>query len=99
MMKIGKDVKSYALEELREYLVYNDVKIETRDDLLKAYLKMHDGGYFFKAEINKVMNEVKEVLNDFADAWEKDHDILEKDLVFFGARKVLEKLNNLKPKR
>jgi len=94
MGKVEKDVKSYALDELREYLVYNDVSIESKDDLVKVYVKMHNQGYFFKAEINNVMNEVKQILNEFGDAYEKDHDILEKDLIFFGSKKVLEKLNN-----
>lgn len=98
-MKIIEDVKSYALEGLREYLVYNNIKIECREDLVKAYMKMHDGGYFFKAVMQNSMNEVKEILKEFADAWEKDQDILEKDLVFFGARRVLEKMNNMKSKR
>lgn len=99
MAKLERDVEFYALEELREYIIYNDVKIEEKDDLTYTFVKMYDKGYFFKADINNLMNEVRTILNKFAQAWEKDHDILEKDLIFFGPRKVLQKMETMSTKR
>ena len=56
-------------------------------------------GYIYKAEVNEVLNVVKETFEEFGKAFEKDKDILEKDLIFLGHKKVLDKLNSNKVKR
>ena len=93
-----KDAKVFALETFREYIVYNVDKIHSKDDLVKIYLKMNSKGYFYKAEECKKMNEVKRVLNELFRVYEKDHSIIEKDLIYFGANRVLQKLENYKKK-
>ena len=94
-----ENFKAYALDQLREYLVINDIEIESKDDFVKIYLDMLKGGYFYKADINDKLNEVKSAFNDLAKAYEKDRDILERDLIFFGSRRVLEKLHQNNTKR
>ncbi len=98
-MSMKIEVKNYALDELREYLIYNDITVASRDDLIKVYSDMYDKGYFFKAYMNDKMDEVKSILNDFANAYEKNKDILEKELIFFGSRRVLEKMESMKVKK
>ena len=98
-MKDLKNVKVYALEQLREYLVINNVEVNERDDLIAVYLKMHKEGYFYKAEINDCINQVKATFSEFANAYEKDKDIMETDLIFMGARRVLEKMESNKNRR
>lgn len=91
-----QDMKVFALEELRAYIVFNSVEIHDRDDLLRVYLKMHKEGYFYKVEEAGKMREIKKMLNDFSNAYEKDADILEEDLVRFGAGRVLDKIEKMK---
>ena len=92
-------VKNYALDQLREYLIINDVEISNKEELIVLFSKMYKEGYFYKAEINEVLDVVKETFEEFGKAFEKDKDILEKDLIFLGHKKVLDKLNSNKVKR
>jgi len=95
-MEDKKIVKAYALEQLREYLIINDVEISCKDDIKKAYLNMKKQGYFFKANTKELMDDVRVTISQLAEAYDKDKDILEKDLIFFGARRVLEKMDTNK---
>lgn len=91
-----KKIKSDALEQLREYLVINDIEIDSKEDFIVVYLKMRNEGYFYQAERNDALEEVKETITELAKAFEKDKDILEKDLILFGPRRVIEKLEGNK---
>ena len=89
-------LKWFVLEELREYIVYNDIEITCRDDLLKTFIEIREDGYFYEVEEADKMREARAILNKFADAYENDKDILEKDLVLMGPRVVLEKIEKIK---
>lgn len=91
--------KAYALDQMREYLIVNDIEVESKEDFTKIYFDMLKTGYFYKADVANELDEVRNIIRDFAKAYEKDRDILEKDLIFMGSRRVLEKMNVNKPKR
>ncbi len=90
-----KDIGQYTFEALREFVVYSEEKIENVDDLLKIYIIMKNQGYFYEADKDGKMNEVKKYLRKFSKAYSIDKDILEKDLKFMGYKKVLEKLEQI----
>ena len=92
----NEKVKWMVLEELREYIVYNDVEISCRDDLLKAFIEIREDCYLHEIEEAGKMKEARNIFNKFADAYVCDKDILEKDLILMGPRVVLEKLENIK---
>lgn len=94
MVGLEKGVKAYAYDSLREYIVYNNIEVKSKDDLTKIFVVMHDKGYFYKAVVNNLFDEVKSALKEFANYYEKDNSILEKDLVFFGSRRVIEKIES-----
>ena len=94
-----EQIKALALDELREYLIINDIVIEDKEDIKKAYLDMRNAGYFHKAIVSDGLEIVRKTFSSLADAYEKDQSIVESDLIFFGSRKVLEKMNNNKIKR
>lgn len=98
-MKEIKTIKAYTLDQIREYLIINDVEVNSREDIIALYLKMRGEKYFYKADVNESLDVVKETFKDLAEAFEKDKDILEKDLIFFGSKKALEKMENNKIKR
>ena len=98
-MEDKRTIKAHALEQLREYLIINDVEVNDKEDIIEIYLTMRKKGYFLKADMNHWLDDVRSTFKEFADAYSKDKDILEKDLIFFGARKVLEKINANKIKR
>lgn len=87
-------LKSIIIEEIREYLIINDIEISAVEDFKETYLKMRSVGYFHKAISSDRLDAVRQVFSDLAEAYEKDKSIIESDLIFFGARKVLEKMNN-----
>jgi len=95
MRKI-EDYRAYAIESLREYIVYNAITINDRDDLLKVYIMMREEGYFFKAELNKKMDVVKKTLNDFTKLYEEDPAEIEEDLIMFGANRILRLIDQKK---
>ena len=95
----NKSVKAYALDQLREYLIINDVEVTNKDDFVKIYLDMKNGGYFYKADVKGALAEVRQAFSELADAYEKDADVLEKDLIFGGAKRALEKISSNKAKR
>lgn len=92
-------VKAYALDAIREYLIINDVEINGKQDFVALYLKMRKEGYFYKADLNDALDIVRDVLGRLADAYEKDKNIIESDLIFRGSGCVLEKLEAPKTKR
>ena len=94
-----EQIRALALDELREYLIINDIEVESKEDIKKAYLDMRNAGYFYKAELNDGLDIVRKTLSALADAYEKDQSIVESDLIFFGSRRVLEKMNSNKIKR
>lgn len=94
-----EQIRALALDELREYLIINDVEIESKEDIKKAYLDMRNAGYFHKAIMSNGLDVVRKTLSALADAYEKDQSIVESDLIFFGSRKVLEKMKSNKTKR
>ncbi len=98
MEKIA-NFKAYALDQMREYLVINDIEVESKEDFTKIYFDMLKGGYFYKADVANELDEVRNVIRDFAKAYEKDKDILEKDLIFMGSKRVLEKMSANRAKR
>lgn len=100
MTKLNEQqIKALALDELREYLIINDVEIESKENIKQAYLDMRSAGYFYKAELSGGLETVRKTFSELADAYEKDKSIIESDLIFFGSRKVLEKMNSNKIKR
>lgn len=91
-----EDYRVYAIESLREYIVYNAMEINDKDDLIKIYIMMREDGYFFKAEINKKMDIVKKTLNDFTKLYEEDPAEAEEDLIMFGANRILRLIDQKK---
>lgn len=91
-----RDVEMFVLEELREYIVYNDIVIWSRDDLLKTFIEIREDGYLYEIEEAGKMRIARAILNKFADEFEKDKDLLEKDLIIMGPRIVLEKMDKTK---
>ena len=86
--------KAYALDQLREYLIINEITIEDKSDLKKIYLEMLNKGYFYKADVSRMLDDVRNVFSDLGKAYEKNSDIIDEDLVFYGSKRVLEKLNS-----
>ena len=80
-------------------MIVNDVEVESKEDFTKIYFDMLKAGYFYKSDVANELDEVRNIIRDFAKAYEKDKDILEKDLIFMGSRRVLEKMNVNKLKR
>ncbi len=89
-----KSIKVYALEQLREYLIINDIELNSSDDFISTYFKMHKEGYFYKAEVSGKLEEIKRLFSQLAKQYENDKDIIERDLIFRGPLKVIEKLQN-----
>lgn len=92
-------IKAIIIEEIREYLIINDIEIFSSDDLKEVYLNMRNAGYFYKAMVNDKLDAVRQIFSQLAEAYERDKSIIESDLIFFGSRKVLEKMNNNKIKK
>lgn len=93
------EIEAYALNSLREYLIYNDIEINNKDELIECYEKMEAQGYFWRAIEGNAMNIVNDVLKKLANAYVEDKNIIENDLIFMGARKVIEKMEQMKNKR
>ena len=87
-----------ALEDIREFIVYNDIEITSKDDLIEMFVKMSSKGYFYRVKKENQMRKLRIVLKQFAKAYEQDKDILDTDLIIKGPRVVLEKLENFKKK-
>lgn len=92
-------VRAYALDTLREYLIINDIEINNKQDFVAVYLKMRKEGYFYKADLNEALDIVRDVFSKLAEAYQKDKNIVESDLIFRGSGCVLEKLDAPKIKR
>lgn len=95
-MKKQISLEEYVLEQMREYVITGDVKVESKEDVINLYDKMYKEGYFFQADMKNALEEVKQFINEFANCYEKDASVLEKDLVFFGPHKTIEKMEALK---
>lgn len=89
-------LEEYVLEQMREFVITGDIKVESKDDVIALYDQMYKKGYFYKADVKEMLGEVKTFINKFADCYEKDASVLEKDLVFFGPHRTLEKMESLK---
>ena len=85
-----------ALEDIREFIVYNDIEINCKDDLIELFVKMSSKGYFHRVKKENKMRQLRVVLKQFAEAYEQDKNILDTDLIIRGPRVVLEKLENIK---
>ena len=96
MSKPVKDIETHALEELREYLIFNNIEIKSKDQLMNVYLKMFNEGYYYKATIYVMRDDVRKALKNFANAYEENHDVLDKELIFFGAKKAIAKMRKMK---
>ena len=94
-----KSIKAYAYDQLREYLIVNDVEVTKKEDLIEIYFKMRKEGYFYKADVQGELEEVRMAFTELGKAYDKDRDILEKDLIFMGSKRVLEKMDSVKSKR
>ena len=75
---------------------YNEIVIWCRDDLLKTFIEIREDGYLLEVQEAGKMRVARAILNKFADEYEKDKNLLEKDLIIMGPRIVLEKLDKLK---
>lgn len=95
-MKKQISLEEYVLEQMREYIITGDVKVESKEDVINLYDKMYKEGYFFQADMKDALEDVKKFMSEFANCYEKDASVLEKDLVFFGPHKTIEKMNVLK---
>lgn len=89
-----KSIKVYALEQLREYLIINDIELNSNDDFISTYFKMHKEGYFYKAEVSGKLDEIKKLFSQLSRVHEVNRDIIERDLIFRGPLTVLEKMTN-----
>lgn len=85
--------KAYALDQLREYLIINEITIEDKSDLKKIYLEMLNKGYFYKADVARMLDDVRDAISELGKAYEKNSDIVDEDLIFYGSKRVLEKMN------
>ena len=95
-MEKSISIKAYALDSLRRYLIVNDIEIGSKDEFTAVYFDMYKAGYFYKADVSNKLEEVKATFDEFSRAYTKDKDILEKDLIFFGSRRVIEKMEAIK---
>lgn len=85
-----------SFEQIREYIVFNDIEVDGKDDLIKLFVTMSDKGYFYEAKQKEKMKELRSLFSKFANYYEEDKAILDKDLIFFGPRAVFEKIQNYK---
>jgi len=91
-------LEEYVLEQMREFIITRDVKIESKEDIVDLYGKMYKEGYFFQASMKGegALKAVQSFIGDFANCYEKDASVLENELIFFGPRKTIEKMEALK---
>ena len=92
----NKSLEWKVLEELREYIVECDIEISCRDDLLSVFIEMKEDYCFSFAEEKEKMREARRIFKKFADLYESDHSIWEKDLQILGPTIVLEKIEKNK---
>lgn len=85
-----------VFEEIREFIVYNDLNITCKDDLLEVVVKMKAKGYFDKVKKENRMREFRSLLSAFTKAYEEDQSILDPILIVNGPRVLLEKLESYK---
>jgi hypothetical protein len=98
-MEQKKSFKAYAFDQLREYLIINDVTINSKEDFIEIYFKMKKEGYFYKADLNGELEQVRDAFTELSRAYDADKDIVEKDLIFGGSKRVMEKMAAKKAKR
>ena len=85
-----------AFEEIREFIVYNDININCKDDLLELFVKMKAKGYFDKIKKANRMRDFRNILSAFVKAYEYDNSILDPVLIVNGPRAFLEKVEKYK---
>ena len=98
-MKNIEDIRVYALEQIRRYLITTDTEIKTKEDFKRLYFDMFNEGYLYEADVQRKLDGVKSIITDLSSAYLKDKNIIEEDLIFFGAKRVLEKIDKNKRKR
>lgn len=81
-----------AFEEIREFIVYNDIDVKCKDDLLEVFVKMKSKGYFDKVKKEYRIRDFRRLLSEFARMYEEDKEILDTVLIINGPRVLLEKL-------
>ena len=81
-----------AFEEIREFIVYNDIDVNCKDDLLEVFVKMKSTGYFDKVKKEHRIRDFRRLLSEFAKIYEEDREILDTVLIINGPRVLLEKL-------
>ena len=85
-----------VLEELREYIVFNDITINCKDDLLRTFIEIIEDCYLHEVSEAGKMNVARDVMNRFVKYYAKDKSILENDLIMFGPTPVMEKIKKEK---
>ena len=88
-----------AFEEIREFIVYNDIEISCKDDLIELFVKMREKGYFGEVKKDHRMRELRENLSVFSKIYEKDATILDPGLIIRGPNKVLERIEKYKKRK
>lgn len=88
-----------AFEEIREYILENNMDITCKDDLLELFIKMRNKGFFSEVKKEKKMRVLREKLSVFCAIYEKDPTILDPTLIVKGPKKVLEKIEKYPVKK
>lgn len=81
-----------GFEEIRRYIIENDVEITCKDDLVELFVTMRDKGYFYPIRKENRMRDFRELLSKFANYYEENKRILDPGLILKGAAEVLKKL-------
>ena len=92
-------LRAYALDQLREYLILDCDELQENVDLKKTLDIMKKKGYFFKVNSTEDEKEIERTFEEFANAYKNDKSILEKDLIFFGSRRAIEKMDANRTKK
>lgn len=85
------ELRAYALEKLREYIVYGNIEIKDKNDIKSVYNRMVEVNYFDKAK-SEHASTIKSVIEEFAEYYDKDPNILEEHLIGYGPTMVLNAL-------
>ena len=85
------ELKAYALEKLREYIVYGNIEIKDKNDIKSAYSKMVESNYFDKEKLEHV-SLISSIIEEFAEYYDKDPNILDEHLIGYGPTRVLDAL-------
>ena len=99
MERTNKTIREDTLNSLRTYLVTSEAEVNSKEDFKKVYFKMYKEGYFFKADLADALDQVKKVFDELELFCENNKNIIEEDLIFYGARRVIDKMNRQSAKK